>query len=537
MSVAVISLKSLLFITILSGPENAAKGTAERDLPTELTKVEQKQAALEQQQVQFAVQQTQLAYQQNVLLETMKEHAAYNTFLFVALGAVGAFLTYLQTKKENKLIKAQERQIEDAKVLATSYYKNIDSVTSLVTTLQAALSIYTKAEEKLKAIDSLQHTVSGLDNYWQEQLARLNDDAVQLSPKLTRAAINSRSTIQAVDSFTTRYEFVTSSPNLLKSPNANCLFVVAFGHRARGRDSEAEQCFQRAIEIAQEDIKTRAELPYRAIPGNVTSHVWLTKLQNICHYHLGLTLANQGRYSEAVHAFERACQADAHDYKAASYIPEVMFFGGLVPLDRIVAEYRALLQKLASVPESARSRLAQTPGELAADVHIKIGNCYFATSEHKDYQPHRRVTEAEQHYRLALQADPNAVIAKFSLAQALQEQRKDRSLCEKLYVDAYSELRNAVSRMIEHKSLILFYYMIAICCEGGRIGADNTQIYTLKIYELLSELPHKEQVRLFSPLTKTDLTFDRFSDEVRKFEATSSQRTARTEGRPHSIGR
>jgi hypothetical protein len=115
-------------------------------------------------------------------------------------------------------------------------------------------------------------------------------------------------------------------------------------------------------------------------------------------------------------------------------------------------------------------------------------------------------------------------MAKFSLAQSLSELRKERKSCDELFASAHSDLRNAVSRMIEHKLLILYYYMIAICCEAGGIGVDNSQIYTLKIYELLSELPNKERVRLFSPLIKVDMLFDEFANEVRAFEARNNGR-------------
>jgi len=92
---------------------------------------------------------------------------------------------------------------------------------------------------------------------------------------------------------------------------------------------------------------------------------------------------------------------------------------------------------------------------------------------------------------------------------------KPTILCRKMWVE-----RSATSLRYRstHPTIYPSYarYMLAICCKEIPLEKEEAKMYLMEIYKEGADLP--SQVRIFSPLTKNNLSYKALKEEVKQFE-------------------
>jgi hypothetical protein len=169
---------------------------------------------------------------------------------------------------------------------------------------------------------------------------------------------------------------------------------------------------------------------------------------------------------------------------------------------------------------------AENREQLLAQAYMKFGNCYLGGSRDEDYRRHKDLSIAEKYFQIAFTECPSSSIMKFSLAQVLYMQQKERGRIgieskehyHDLFLDTFKNIKSQIGQITEAKILMMYYYILAICCLWGEIENEIPQMYIMRIYELRPQLPNYSSLRIFSPLSKNDLTVDEFLKEIEQFQ-------------------
>src|SRR5262245_19966810 len=73
----------------------------------------------------------------------------------------------------------------------------------------------------------------------------------------------------------------------------------------------------------------------------------------------------------------------------------------------------------------------------------------------------------------------------------------------------------------------MHYAIMTICCALAAIKNELPSFYAMRTYELAATIPlsRRARMRIFSPISKVDLTVDAFIAEVRTFESGTAPHT------------
>ena len=241
-------------------------------------------------------------------------------------------------------------------------------------------------------------------------------------------------------------------------------------------------------------------------------------MANICYFHSAVILANLGRYGPALDAFRNAVKCDPWDCESLAYIPEIMFLGHLGPFDQVIQTFERAIEQVEHVPSEVAEKFSEPKESLLATLRLKLANCFMADCHYADYRQNRNLENAEGHLQAALQSAPTSLFARFSLAQILWQNKRDPEKQIALFAGVFHETREVVTRITEPKILMMYYYILLISSSLGHIPNDNPTLYAMRIRELEPQLPKTDELRLFSPYSKTDLLLPEFREEVRRFE-------------------
>ncbi len=477
----------------------------------------------EQQQIDSNAQQLQaqmknVEKKQEIVIESM-ERSYTNGFWF--LGAIAGIITLLSALRyvqDQRSMKLMEEQLSDAKELGKSYKGNIDTTNALMTSVKSALDYYKEAQESLKKVAELAEENEKEAKRWEKQMMELNGLAMELTPRCKRNAHNDPIIQSLVRDFHDEHQILMRSFATKEALNANGHFILGFHYRVENKYDEALHEFETAISLATSDREKPEQGAYRSLPTGISLKSWLTKLQNICLYHSAIIYNNRGEYDKAKQNFEEALKYDPIDYQSLAYIPEVMFLGGLASFSRIEAEFKNVISKVETLTQEQEGSFTLSKANLLSLLHLKLGNCYMTESSVADYISHRDLTHAEKEIRSALEYNKDSLFAKLSLAQILFQTNRDSAQQCDLFTSVFITAKGVISNITEAKILIMYYYIMMICCKFGKITNEISGVYAMRIYELVPKLPQPERLRIFSPATKADLTVQEFISEVQNFE-------------------
>ena len=404
---------------------------------------------------------------------------------------------------------------------------NISQTTDLLKTLD---SIFRLRKEVDKFEEDIKQINDERENVHIRVIGEINSEAIDICMGFNRSNYSSNENQMRFHEFYLKFFPRIKEYNLDDNGdalNANCYLILALNFKTRNQ-SDPIPLIKRAIEKAL--TYSNQDAPSNLYPGKSPAEIknWNKKLANICEYHAGILHYNLGEYSKAIECFKKAIAHDKNDIKSMLYIPEAKFLGALVDdFNILVNEFDELQKKIDQITDT--SNWSEKKDALLSQLYVRYGNCFFAKSKHKQFNKFRSLKHSIEKYTKAYEYTPNSYIAQFSLAQSMHakahhkmtnsveiDEFKRRS--QKLFKNVFYKVREKIADTSEAKILMMLYYILAVACRNGNIEGENYTQYLLPIYREVSNLTMKNRIRIFSPLTKNDLTCGDFIYEVRQFE-------------------
>ncbi len=501
-----------------------------------------------------------LEYRQNTIETSIRETKdSFQFFLTLTLAIVSLFYgltTFMQYRRdlreqtENqdkmKLLTEQNnryesyitRQEQNNRQLLDSTKQNIDQVTQLIESLDSMFKVVAKADEIEKSLTDLDREMrvqkEQQKEYTMELLRELNTDAIEICGGMNRDNYMSLENQQRLRNFrnklNARFTEIGKFENKL---NANCFLILGLDFRIRNLFDEALENLEIAVRRAKLYSKQDGGPLMHPDPSKNEEEIrmWNKKLANIALFHKALILYNLGKHRDAENMFREALEYDPNDIQAMIYIPEGKYLGHYAGFEEIVKEFERLINLLEDNRDFRGNRLSKDI--LLSQLYVRYGNCYFPGSTHKPFAKQENLKVAEEIYAQAYQQLPDSYLTKFSYAQALAEKTRRRipeverleaeKLARQLFSEAYAIVKVKIGETTETKILLMLYYILLICCQELDLGSDKIARFISKIYEKGAELPSIEGYRIYSPLTKNDLTYEELKQEIQVFENSSER--------------
>jgi len=474
-----------------------------------------------------------LKERQDLVLKSVTESNKYTLWIFSILGGIIAIFSFFQTFNDTRTMKVLREHIKKSEEITTSYQKNIESSTRLVDQIEKVVKFQADAQKMLAQIKILEDKDANVEQHWEGEINQLNKIAMQLSLDFKRNSHNQSSFQQRIRAFFDKYEIIQSSTETEDKLNANCHYIIGmYYYRILNKYKEAIENLGIAIQLAQNHSERKALYP--SLSSEVSLSTWLGKLQNVCHFHSAIIKYNLGDYGAAIHHFKFALESDEKDYQSLTYIPEAMFLEGKNYIfNQIITEFREVLDILEALDTLDNKKNANTKEQLLAQAYLKLGNCYLGTSKNPSFNEHKSLELAQKYIQKAYDLDSGSTIINYSLGQVLFEKyAQERSMNDKQkqeyikhFLYAFKAIKKKVGQITEAKILMMYYYILAICSIYGEIENEIPQIYIMRIFELRPRLPEDNNLRIYSPLTKNDLTVDEFIVEVEDFQINLAEKT------------
>jgi tetratricopeptide (TPR) repeat protein len=468
-----------------------------------------------------------LKERQNIVLEAVSEMFNKAIWIFGLLGSIITLFNFFQIYQDSRVVKLLKEQVNEGKEITSSYQKNISSITSLVGALKEVFEFQASAQRMMEEIRGLKQENEASQKHWDDEITELNRLAMELSLRCKRTSYNDTAFQRSAHEFREEYKNISASTDTGGRLNANCFYILAFEYRILNDYRESLSHFAKAIEVAEAHKQAQADAAalYPLLPEGRSLGGWLTKLQNVCAYHAAIISYNLGRYDEALKGFETALSYDPRDYKSLTYIPEAMYLGHLAPFQKVEAKFHEVIKKIEDLDSREAQGFAETREQLMGQTYMKLGNCYLGGSAYEDYRRQAHIATAEKHFTTAARLDPKSSIVKFSLAQAQFMRQQEKSIStsageryRKLFQEVFQNIKGRLYSVTEAKILMMYYYILAICCAYGEIENEIPQLYIMRVHEMRPNLPSDPELRIFSPLTKNDLGVDEFIGEVEQFQ-------------------
>ena len=445
-----------------------------------------------------------------------------------------------EKKNNNDRIKEQEKNNNE---LFNETRQNIHAITELLQTVRGVFSFKEELDEKLKDAE----TKNALyDARYAEQLAAHNKDIERVNRTAIEICSNiKRNNYRTPDNRQKYQEFSSGPVNKLNEDelNANAFLILGLNSAIGYSFGSATENLKKAIKKSEicEDSSFDANDPsfkllYPEKPAQDLKK-WLQKLANISLYYYAITEYNLGNYKDAEESFRKAIMFDKTDVKSMTYIPEALFLAERKQFSDVVAEYERTISAIERI--QASDNWAESKESILSQLYIRYGNCYYPEPDYEQlYKDYKDLKKAEGFYQKAIEYSKDFYITKFSYAQVLKqkadkvtslsaaERQAAAEQADKLFKQIFEALKIKVGQTDEAKILVMLYYIMAICCKESKIPNADTQRYISEIYEAARYLPrydkaNKENIRIFSPLTKRDLVYPYLLEEIEKFGLTS----------------
>lgn len=451
------------------------------------------------------------------------------TIIFTVLTATFGIIQFFKSQRESKT------NLEKAKITENKYNElldkskeNIEQVTSLISSIESIFVISDKTTKLQNEIDKQKNEFEKRNNERDElrnkKIIEINSDAMRICKNLNRDNYKETKNRNIIREFCQNLNSAIQDFNFDsdKEINSNCSLLICL-------DSILNLLFEKAILSINEAIRksqlyTTESTSEFLFPGlNSTEiKIWNKKLANICLFHKAIIMYNFGDYKEAELLFQQAAEYDPRDVKSMLYVPEAKFLGKLDTLNNIEEHFERLILKINEMDNTTGWR--QNKQQLLSELFLKYGNCYFRTKSGKLVDA-QYLKKAGEKFRKAYELNQESYITQFSLAQALSKKEKrditekDRKEMSDLFSQVYRKVRIKIGETNEAKILIMLYYILAICAKA--LNIDFRQ-YLLNIYEKGGQLPSlnngEKKIRIYSPYTKNDLTYDELKIELEAFE-------------------
>jgi tetratricopeptide (TPR) repeat protein len=472
---------------------------------------------------------------QEAMVSTSKGALEQMNFVFAITAAFLAMFSIFLAYRQIKADTSREKYDSEMTTLVESSRKNIDFISTLITTLEQSYSYRKEVELRIKDLDK---QISEVEKYkektelsLQEKIARLNEEAFTLFRGLDRENFKSEDNKGKLETFYVNMNTLEQMADVsgLLSPFSFFLRALHFFNVTQ-------------YQPAQEDLKKAHKSGFREVAQKTPE--WygdevaaeldkqLNRMLVDCSYQLGITHYNLGEYRDARERFDEAFRSNPLDFRSRSYIPELKFFDPQISFNEVIAEFESVERELKTLSLEDREKIDWSAA--MASLKMREGNCYlpklFTIRGRERYRSEEHIERAVGVYWEAFDEaqktrKPNLteIFTRFSLAQALEqvgaaEWRNQRP--HDLFHDVFNEVRNQIVLKSEPILLVLLNYTIAICAKRANVSGENPRTYLARAREQLQRVP--AQVRIFSPITKINLTRQEILWEIEEFEKSLS---------------
>ena len=455
--------------------------------------------------------------------------------VFVAIISIAGTVVYIdgrsgRVRMENEIVKSREWYEDFAKThqestlaFMDSTKKNVDQASNLF----AAFKGVVEFQDKVQQIEDDLRTKEEQTRL--RVLKDLNQEAIRVFDLVEYSNYASIEQQEAFERFKSKLDQRSAEYSIQENELTAACFII-YGLDLKVRNTrQRRELLEKAAMIAKRDYAgdVPPQVKEEFEPGELQA--WTRRCANQVAHYLAVFLSNLGEYRSSIDWFQQAVDFDESDIRSRIYIPEAKFLGFLeVDFGKIVTEFEILAKDIEEGRTASQLSEEQRKAELAS-LYVRLGNCYFRRSSFEPYTKHRSLRDSLKHFRKAQELDSESYWASFSYAQALlswankvqathPDHRKLLSQSQELFQKVSSKAPDELARTSEPKARLTIHYMLAICAKEGGVTSEVPQPYIRRIYEQKANLGSAGSLRLYSPLTKNELSVTDFFAEVEEFQ-------------------
>nr|VFJ43090.1 MAG: hypothetical protein BECKFM1743A_GA0114220_100042 [Candidatus Kentron sp. FM]VFJ43942.1 MAG: hypothetical protein BECKFM1743C_GA0114222_1000617 [Candidatus Kentron sp. FM] len=462
---------------------------------------------------------------QKMIVEGAKGSLESMYFIFTAVSALfsilGIYFAYRHIHAESKKEESQEKHDQEMRGLVGSFQNNIDTINSLIETLQQSYSYKEEVEREIKELRERHH--EGEEKF-RESILKLNTDAVRLYKEgFSRTTLNREERKRELKTFSNQMNNMAANRNIENQANPFCYYIRGLAHIANYRLANGIRDLEIAYRDGEVELSGVTEKNYAGhdIVG-IREHL-NRMLVDACYFE-ATSYKNLGKYKESIARFSKAIELDPTHLDSRVTRVQVMFF------DARFEQFGKECEELDKILNSFSGTDADEVDKAAlkdAKKFLKLyqGNMYLPKDERllptsrSGYKKYEDKAEAMKFYRQAYDHSTSARPT-FALAQAMEQVTPASwgrgETPEKMYEEAMRKLKDRVTHDHDLMYAVMLYYMLAVCACKLTREKENAQIHLAEARRCLRELP--EDITYFSPMNKIRLSRAEILEEMNKFE-------------------
>jgi tetratricopeptide (TPR) repeat protein len=428
---------------------------------------------------------------------------------------------------------SREAHDVEMRSLVASFQNNINTISSLIVTLEKGYEYRQQVAEQLSDIreqtESLERYQEASNLKFGALTAELNSDAVRLfNVEIDRAGLSREENRRKLERFAAKINNAEAIRDIEDLLNPFCYFLRGLHHVATYQYESAISDLQIAHRKGKVDL-VDSRLKNYAEQDKENLGALLQDMIVSCSHFQGVSLKNLGRYSEARDKFQEALDRNPLHRQSKTYLLQVMYFDPSFPFASIESEYEKAVEEFQNALTSApsldeRKKLRKTFSVL----RVNQGNMYLRKLIDLGVRPdHKQLENREKALRYYEEAysyvepyeDLSNYVAGFSVAQAMEDVGSsvwDEKSPLYFYREAMRSLRKRVAEDRDPLYSVLLYYMLAICADKLDEDGRSADVFLSQARHSLKEVP--SDVTCFSPICKVRLHRSQILEEMDRFE-------------------
>jgi tetratricopeptide (TPR) repeat protein len=471
-----------------------------------------------------------LELRQNAVLDEARGSLQRLSFIFAIIasffGLFAIFFAFRQLFLESKSSSARDQLDQEMRGLVHSFQNNINTISSLIGTLEGTFEYRRQIEDRLGEIQArarvLETHQAESDVAFEDSVAMLNRDALSTVPlSIDRTAISYDENRRRMESFVSRLTVAERMRNAEPRLNPFCYYVRGLNNVTTYQYELAIGDLDIAARKGREDLVQPKLDTYPADQRENLSGVINTMLVSSSYFQ-GICYKNLGQYQASQAKFREALQRDRFHDESRNYLLQVLFFDASLPFNELEREfelaYDQLKERLRTASEEERSRLRRAGSILK----INQGDMYYRKPLplpfREGYRHYEDPEKAVKCYLEAYELHANDLTL-FNLAQGMEQvgpswwgEWTPRTLHER----AFQSLKRRVAGDFDKLYSVTLYYMLAICARRVHDHSAASDVFLSQARHGLKEVP--THVTCFSPISRIRLTRPQILEEMEELE-------------------
>jgi tetratricopeptide (TPR) repeat protein len=462
------------------------------------------------------------------------------TFTTIAafFGLFSLYFGYRQLTLDAKHESAGDQHDREMRGLVASFQQNINTINSLITTLEKSYDYRKELQAELADIKGrakdLEVFAAEGNDVFTAQVLSLNNDALEISKEcllLDRTSLNKEKYKALFFNFATRFNQVQSFRHVDSTLNPFCYFLRGLQQINTYQYDSALEDLRSASTRAKKDLQ-RLDKPY--FPEHMRAELpqLLRSLAVIATYFQGIAHKNVGRYDLAQRAFHSALELNPYHLSSLEYAVQVEYLNDACDFASLQTRYQDAYELLQNIKANGipGEHSWVSPGNLKAYINKSFsilktfeGNMYLKKEipcrQRARFQSWEDTERAATCYWDAYEYSGHYHAA-FSLSQALRQLGSShwrRRTPKQLLEEAFVALKKQVTEDDDRLYSVTLYYMLGICAKCLENERD-TSYFTIA-RDSFRQVP--DGVFAFSPISKVRLHRFELLTEMDLFERSS----------------